>query len=305
MVRELRLIGVDPSHPTALQPRLGGRPADRDLRVERTADGSAREALLEALAREVRTALALVSGYSQTLLHLDLADEERGRYLARISVASEHVAELTEEVLSVTASENDGLPQCQAVAISGLLSQLGRQLVDEADPPMLIARVPADLPLVSADPVWIGAVLRILVAATASGSVYGRSVRLEATSTREWVVISAQAGGEQFENETSNSRSPIGPSSHRMESAEQATASGGRAGSSNHRSYLGASRVGDLDTRPGLDFCRKLVEAHGGQLWLNGSGSSERVSISLPRYWAAEAPVQSGSSRRLVGALEP
>ncbi len=305
MVRELSLVGVDPGRYTAAQPRLPGRQPDGRLTVEPSADGSARSALLEALTREMRTTLALVSGYSQTLLHLDLADEERGRYLARISIASEHVAELTEEVLSITASENDGRPRCQAVAISSLVSQLTRQLSEEQDPPTMIARVPADLPLVSADPVWIVTVLRILVAATAGSSLDDRAVRLDATSTGDWVVLSAQAGGEQGPHETSKSGSPTASSSRPIESAEQGPSSMVGDATSKHHSHLPSSSVVDPETRPALDFCRKLVEAHGGRLWLNRGESGERVSISLPRYWTAETTVQAIGSRRLAGALRP
>jgi two-component system, OmpR family, sensor histidine kinase KdpD len=303
MHRELRVAGTGPIRATALSARLASGQRNRYATAGQAADGSARSVLLEALSREVRTTLALISGYSQTLLHLDLDDEERGRYLARISISSEHVAELTEEMLSVTSVENDGRPMCQAVAIGSLLSQLGRQLAEEADPPRLIAQLPAELPLVSADPVWIVHVLKILVTTTASGSTDGRGVRIGARSTGEWVVVSTQPWNEALRNETPIPGSRIAPPSHPVGPAESAIASAGRAGSLSHHFDLPASRAGDLSTRAGLDSCRQLVEAHGGRLWLDETVSGLRVSFSLPRYWPKETPLEKRGARGLVGVF--
>jgi signal transduction histidine kinase len=291
MVRELRLVSADQIRPTAPPARLARDPRRRYPGDGQTADGSVRSALLEALSREMRTTLALVSGYSQTLLHLDLDDEERGRCLARISVASEHVAQLTEEMLSVTASTNDGRPLCQAVAIGSLLSQLGRQLTEEADPPRLIAQLPADLPLVSADPVWIGNVLRILVTTVAAGSARGSAVRIGARSNGECVVVTAQPGEELRRNEAPIRVSPMAPRSPRLEPPESVTACAGRTDSLNHQ--------------PGLDFCRELVEAHGGRIWLDETAFGVRVSFSLPRYWPEATPVEGRGRHGLAGVLRP
>jgi len=304
MVQGLKLVSADPIRPIAPPARFARGLRDRDASAGQTADGSAESALVEALSREVRTTLALVSGYSQTLLHLDLDDEERGRYLARISIASEHVAELTEEMLSVTASRNDGRPLCQAVAISSLLSHLGRQLAEEADPPRLIAQLPAELPLVSADPLWIVRVLRNVVMTAAGGSADSRAVRMDARSTGEWVVVSVQGGEEPRGNETPDPGWPMAPRSHRIGSAQSAIASAGRTGSLSLRFDRPASRVGDLSTRPGLDLCRQLVEAHGGRIWLDETASGVRVSFSLPRYWPEATPVERRGADCLAGSLK-
>jgi len=304
MVQGPGIVSADPIRSTRLPARPTRGLRDGNASSGQTADGSATSALLEALSREVRTTLALVSGYSQTLLHLDLDDEERVRDLARISIASEHVAELTEEMLLVTALKNGGRPLCQAVAISSLLSHLGRQLAEEAHPLRLIPQLPAQLPLASADPVWIGRVLRSLVTTTAMGSADGRAVRVDARSSGRWVVVSVQGGEEPIENQTPNPGSLIPPRPHRIGSAESAAASGGRAGSLSHRFDLPASTVGDLSTRPGLDLCRQLVEAHGGRIWLDETASGVRVSFSLPRYGPDATSVERPGAHVMAGALE-
>jgi signal transduction histidine kinase len=249
------------------------------------ADGSAKSALLEVLSREVRATLALVSGYSQTLLHLDLDDEGRGRYLTQISIASQHVAELTDAMLSVTASRDDGRPFCQAVAISNLISRLGREFAEEADPPRLIAQLPPELPLVSADPVWIGRVLRNFVTAIADGSAGGRAVLVEARSTGEWVVVSVQ---------TADTGSP--------KPAPIATA--GRPDSLSHRFDLPATSVADESARSGLDLCRQLVEAHGGRIWLDEVAAGVRLSFSLPRHHSESPQVETRGVPATVGGFK-
>jgi signal transduction histidine kinase len=304
MVQGVGLVAADPNGsitPQAPQTRGTG---DANSRAGQAQGGSAKSALLEALSQEVRTTLALVSGYSQTLLHLDLTDEERGRALARISVASQHVAEVTEEMFLVTNSKNDGRPLCQAVSIGSLLSHLSRQLAEEPDPPRLTVHLPADLPLASADPVWIGHVLRDLVTTTARSAGDGRVVRVEARSTGDWVVVGVQGGEEPLVS----GPNPLPPSTqqpHRVGATESATAPTARAGSVSHHFDLPVSGSGDPSTRPSLDLCRQLVEAHGGRVWLDETASGELVSFSLPRYRPDPAAIETPRTRVMVAALKP
>lgn len=148
----------------------------------------ARSVLLDALSHELRTALALVSGYSQTVLHLDLEETDRGRYLARISAASEQVAELSEEMLAIAASPDAAAPRYEPVAIGNLVSRVARRLVEESQMPQPAMGLPLDLPLVRADPIWIGRVLRALLLDAASSEAAGE-ISLEAAATPEAVVV--------------------------------------------------------------------------------------------------------------------
>lgn len=303
MVQGVGLVATDPyGSTTALGPQSRGT-RDPDSRAGQAPESSAKSALLEALSQEVRKTLALVSGYSQTLLHLDLTDEERSRALARISVASQHVAEVTEEMFLVTNSKNDGRPQCQAIPIGGLLGLIIRQLAEEADPPRLILQLPADLPLANADPVWIGHVLRDLVTNTARSAGDDQVVRIEARSTGEWVVVGVQAGDDLVVNQPNASPSAT-PRPHRVGATESAIAPTVRPGSVSYRFDLPASS-GDPSMRPGLDLCRQLVEAHGGRVWLDETASGERVSFSLPRYRPDTTAVETPRTRVMVAALEP
>ena len=68
------------------------RPRLEELRARRVA----------ALSFELRSTLALISGYSQALLHLPLGDDSRRQYLEQIPVAAANLAELVNEILGAT-----------------------------------------------------------------------------------------------------------------------------------------------------------------------------------------------------------
>jgi len=289
MVQGLRLVSAGANRPSSQFGRFDAQ-RDKDGGAWQLAGGSAKSALLEVLSREVRATLALVSGYSQTLLHLDLDDEGRERYLTRISIASQHVAELTDAMLSVTASRDDGRPFSQAVAISNLISRLGREFAEEADPPRLIAQLPPELPLVSADPVSIGRVLRNFVAAIAGGSAQHRAVLVDARSTGDWVVVSVQPCLDSIGPAETGSPNPEPPA--------------GRPGSLSRSFDAPARGIVDESERSGLDLCRQLVEAHGGRVWVDEVASGERLSFSLPRHHAEATRVESRGVPAAIGELK-
>jgi signal transduction histidine kinase len=302
MVRKLTLVSPDLLGPMDA-PARGQHARRRGDRAPYQGDTSAKSALLEALSRDVRTTLALVSGYSQTLLHIDLEDEERDHFLTRISIATEHVAELTNEMLSLTTSQDGGRPACQPVALSGLLSQLGRQFAEEEDPPRLISQIPAELPLVSADPLWIVTVLRILVATIGRGSTEGLPVQIGARTIGDWVVVSAQRG---YAPPLKTTASPGSPATQRwpeVRSPRWMALGGDRAGTVSHRFDVQVSGE-DSSARPGLDFCRQLVEAHGGRIWIDESASGAGVSFSLRRYWSGSSPAERREPHSLAGAVK-
>jgi len=306
MVRELRFVSPDRLGPMDGPARItadrgGGGPDPR------ARDASAKAALLAAISRDMRTTLALVSGYSQTVLHLDLDDKERARCLTRISLATERVAELTNEMLSLTASQDDGRPACQPIAISGLLSLLSRQFAEEGGAPRLIAQIPAELPLVNADPLWILNVLRILVATIGIGSTEERPVQIEARTIGEWVVVSAQSGDGPRSSTTASARSPSTQRGRGASSPKWTALSRERTGPTSHRFDPRVSSE-DSGAGPALDLCRQLIEAHGGWIWIDELASGTRVSFALPRYWPeagkAERRHRGGLRGGLIGAIE-
>ncbi len=222
--------------------------------------------LLEAVSREMRTTLAIANGYCQTLLHIDLDDVERARCLERIAAANDHIADLSNEMLELTAAGEGGHPVCRPVAISAVMAQLRRQLGEAEDEPRFVARLPIDLPLVIADPLWIVNVLKVMVA-TLGGDPPAdqRLVHLDVRTTQDRVVISARVG---------EGREPI-PGRYVPTSSTRVLAL--RVGS------------GESIAQPGLELCRQLVEAQRGVMWIDERPSETRISFTLPRFWPEEA----------------
>lgn len=79
-------------------PVVGREPETPESEVERS------------LAHQVRSTLALISGYSQTLLHLSLDEDTRRRYLRQMTVAADWLAEIAEEILARPAADADPRP---------------------------------------------------------------------------------------------------------------------------------------------------------------------------------------------------
>jgi hypothetical protein len=89
-----------------LSPPAGARELDvPETEVERS------------LAHQVRSTLALISGYSQTLLHLSLDEDTRRRYLRQMTVAADWLAEIAEEILARPGTDEDPRPAPSAVTL--------------------------------------------------------------------------------------------------------------------------------------------------------------------------------------------
>ena len=68
-----------------------------------------REGFVATVSHELRTPLALIRGYAETLLHLELEPEQQRAYVERIDEASGRLAALVDQVLDVTHLQADPL----------------------------------------------------------------------------------------------------------------------------------------------------------------------------------------------------
>ena len=222
--------------------------------------------LAGAMTQELHAALALISGYSQSLLHLPLDDETRRRYLERILSATDALSEFADRVLEV-GGPGGGRPvlRRQPVAVDWMVDRLVRQLASEQDLGIVHRRLPSDLPLVDVDPAWITHVLRNLVR---NAVTHGRgrpetvddAVTIAARDAGSEVVVTVSDGGAGFAQDE-------------RQLAFRAMR-GGRERRAADRAGLGF----------GLYLCRELVEAHGVRIWIEESSSGAAVSFTLPTY---------------------
>ncbi|MDE3130542.1 MAG: HAMP domain-containing histidine kinase, partial [Acidobacteriota bacterium] len=214
--------------------------------------------LAGAVSHELRTTLALISGYGQSLLHLPLDDDTRRRYLERMLAATEVLAEFADQIVSVAVpDETRPVLRRRPVALEWLVARLARELDGELAHAQIRYQQTRELPLVDADPAWIGHVLRNLVRNSLQHG-NARVIAINARMRDGAVVLTVRDDGPGFDPDE---RDLVFGAFYRGRHAR-------------------ASRPDGLGF--GLYLCRELVEAHGGHIWIEDSARGGAVSLSLP-----------------------
>jgi two-component system, OmpR family, sensor histidine kinase VicK len=221
-------------------------------------DDAWRPLLAGAVSHELRATLALISGYGQSLLHLPLDDVTRRHYLERILTATDVLAEFADQIVDVAVpDETRPVLRRRPVALEWLVARLARELGDELDHAQIRYQQTRDLPLIDADPAWIGHVLRNLVRnALQHGGA--RVVAINGRAVDGAVIVTVRDDGPGFEPDE---RNLVFGAFYRGRRAR-------------------ASRPDGLGF--GLYLCRELVEAHGGSIWIEEITKGGVVSLSLP-----------------------
>lgn len=233
-------------------PRSESPPGPRP-RVEKTV-------LAGAIYHELRSTLGLISGYSESLLHLDLDEPTRRRYLERLASAAASLSEIADQLLDLAAADpRRPIVRRQPVSLAWLAERLAADATAEVPDAVVHLELAPDLPLVEADPIWLGLVLRNLLRnALTHGRGQVPEARLRAERVGETVVVAVADDGPGFEP------------------AERELAFGlffrGERARSCGRQGLGL----------GLYLCRALIEAHGGSIWIEDAGPGATVAFSLP-----------------------
>ncbi len=220
-----------------------------------------RSILVAAAAHELRSTLSLVSGYSQSLQYLGLDAATRRQYLERIISAATTLTECADELVELADDERPPL-QREPMAVAWLVERANRELASDGAG-ALECSVEPGLPLVEVDPTWILHVLRNLIANARRHGSAG-TVRIRARAAGDAVVVSVVDSGPG-----------IDPADrpHVFEPF-----------------YRGvqARTSGTPGSGIGLYVCRRLVEAQGGEIWLDDTETGTSISFSLP-LWRASA----------------
>ena len=269
MDAEIRLVRADGSEiPVAASfSAMAGREPGavvvlRDLRAERAAD-ELRASFLAAVSHELRTPLALIGGYVDSILGLELDAAAQRRSVERIGDAATRLNVLVDELLDLTQLEHAsmGLHRTR-VDLGALLGVFTHDLGESPGMPAVHVAVPSDLPPVDADAPRIGHVLANLAD---NARKYGNGpVTITARRSRGMVVVTVQDTGSGIAAE------------------ERALVF--------DRFYRGrTARAGEMrGSGLGLYVCRRLIEAHGGRIWVEPEDGRSAISFSLPA--ARQAP---------------
>ena len=229
----------------------------RDLRAERAAE-ELRRSFLAAVSHELRTPLALISGYVDSLLDLGLDPAAQRRSVERIGSAAARLQALVDELLDLTQLEHASLALHRSrVGVAELLASVTGGLGEWPGMPPVAVDAPQGLPPVHVDAVRIGHVVVNLVD---NARRYGGPgpIAIAARRQQGTVVVTVDDDG------------PGIPPDERDHVFDRA-----------YRGH-GAPDAHPHGTGLGLYVCRRLVEAHGGRMWIEPEPGRSAVSFSLP-----------------------
>jgi len=231
----------------------------RDLRAANALE-ELRSSFVAAVSHELRTPLALISGYVDSLLGLELDASSQRRAVERIGQAAHRLTELVNDILDITHIESDRLAlRREPSTIQAIVGRVEDELTDAAGMASLNVDIPSGLPRLDVDPVRVSHVIANLVDnATKYGS--GRDGRITIAARRDgtMVVVSVIDEGEGIQRDE---RARVFERFYRGRSVRQSPTPG---------------------TGLGLYLCQRLVEAHGGSIWLDDRPRGTSVSFSLP-----------------------
>lgn len=234
----------------------------RDITRFREAD-EMKSTFVSVVSHELKTPVALIKGYSNTLRRQDARwDEKTTRdSLQVIEEESDRLAELIDNLLDASRVQA-GTFRLMLVEldIDQLVIKVVEKFKTQTRSQKLVADVPADLPLVHADEVRITQVLNNLISNAIKYSPENGIIRIIGTSTPTDVIITVSDNG-----------LGILP-----DEQEQLFSRFYRVDNAMTRKTQGAGL--------GLYLSKAIIDAHGGRIWVESDGKTgSRFSFSLPR----------------------
>jgi PAS domain S-box-containing protein len=261
-----RMAGSYAATPSAGGAGAGATAILRDISAAKALE-DLREGFVATVSHELRTPLALIRGYAESLLYLDLDPGQQRQYVERIDDATGRLAALVDQVLDITHLQADPLIlERTTTTFPSLVARLQGELDVAGSTNHLVVDLPADLPDLDVDVGRVGQVLSNLVGNARKYAPDGRVV-IGASVDGPWLAVTVDDEG-------------IG-----IPEAER-----GLVLEPFHRAWnVRESRI--PGTGLGLFICRRLVEAHGGRLEIldrPDGRAGTRVRFTLP---LAERPL--------------
>ena len=256
----VRVAGSYAATPSAGGAGAGATAILRDISAAQALE-DLREGFVATVSHELRTPLALIRGYAESLLYLDLEPEQQRQYVERIDDATRRLAALVDQVLDITHLQADPLILEQTVTtFPSLVARLQGELDVAGWTDRLVVDLPSNLPMLEVDVGRVGQVLSNLVS-NARKYAPDSPVVIGAAVDGGWLAVTVDDEG-------------IGvPTAERDLVMEPF-----------HRAWnVRESRI--PGTGLGLFICRRLVEAHGGRLEIldrPDGRAGTRVRFTLP-----------------------
>jgi two-component system, OmpR family, sensor histidine kinase KdpD len=245
-------------------------------RVRRARVEELRSALLSAVSHDLRTPLAAITGAATTLREGDraLTPAQKADLLGAICLEAERLEQLVGNLLEMTRLASGTLRvKREWVPVEELVGSALTRLESRLNGRPVRTELPADLPLVSVDPVLAEQVFVNLVENVVKYTPPGSPLEISARTEPGHVVIDVADRGPGIR--------------------------GGQEGRIFEKFFRG-EHPGVSGAGLGLAICRGIVEAHGGKLSAeNREGGGALFRIRLPRL--PEAPNVPTDLEREVG----
>ena len=222
-----------------------------------------RAELMAVLSHELRLPLTAIKGYSSALLLEDAhwGNEKKLEFLRKVIDESDNMEFMIQDILDSSMIDVDQLNlEIEPVRLQRLAHEITDEMQRRVSRHHLIVDIPADFPIVDADPRWVRQVFRNILDNAVKYSPDGGLIviRGEVRATQVVISISDQGIGISPEDLI-----PLFEKFFRVRSALPYHVSG---------------------TGLGLPIARAVVEAHGGRIWVESKvGQGTTVFFSLPK----------------------
>ncbi len=230
----------------------------RDVTKAREAE-QLKDDFLSLISHELRTPLTIIQGAAHMLLSQgdELSRESRDALRTDLINESERLSRMLTNMLALSAYQAGHLHvERDPLLIQPLLRQVTREVQARYPTHAVVVDVPGHLPAAEGDEDLIAQAVRNLAENAAKYSPNGGTIRLGAEAANGMVTVSVRDEGPGISDE------------------EQS-----RIFRRFHRASTGTQGMG-----LGLYLCQRLVEAHGGRLWVEstpGAGATFRFTLPI------------------------
>jgi signal transduction histidine kinase len=243
-------------------------PSSKNLRIygrditERKRSEELKDDFIGMVSHELKTPITILIGALGVAREEGLAKHEAESLLNDAASAAEELANIVENLLELSRSQSDRLIlQKEHIDAATFVQSLVEREAANAPNHQLIADIQKKLPLVPADKTRLRLILNNLLSNAVKYCAEGTEVRVSVRQESDYLTISVGDRGPGIPVE------------------EQA------------RLFQPFERLIDSPTAPrglglGLLVCKRLVEAHGGKIWLEsevGKGSTFFFTLPLAR----------------------